>query len=361
MEKKIVKYQPGEIIRQANNYLGHLNYLTPEKADPFLIPYRKGDKWGFCTEDKKIVIDCIYDEVALFSKFGNSDVMLDGRKKSIKKTGETNKGFDYNRIFCYGDIEYLDGEIYDATKYWDTHYWCKSRYYYYIEHISRGSNSSSENLPENYKIENLAPISMEKDHIGFINCSGEVILDPIYESANFFYEDVALVGIRDNREPISGFINKSGDFIFPPNEDIVYSQHFSEGLAYCVTSDGFGFINKLGEIVIPCIYWGGADFSEGIAGVKLILGGKCGYINKQGDTVIPFIYDNCGQFSEGMGAVTSKENNNIYKCGHVDIVGNMVIPMIYESVSAFKNGLSKVKFNSKWGYINKQGVQYWED
>jgi hypothetical protein len=27
-----------------------------------LIPYRKGDKWGFCTPDKKIVISPKYDD-----------------------------------------------------------------------------------------------------------------------------------------------------------------------------------------------------------------------------------------------------------------------------------------------------------
>ncbi|MCS7152963.1 MAG: WG repeat-containing protein, partial [Bacteroidia bacterium] len=35
-------------------------------APPPLIPYRKGDKWGFCTPEKKIVIALKYDEVLPF-------------------------------------------------------------------------------------------------------------------------------------------------------------------------------------------------------------------------------------------------------------------------------------------------------
>jgi hypothetical protein len=31
-----------------------------------LIPYRKGDKWGFCTRDKKIVITPEYDNAWKF-------------------------------------------------------------------------------------------------------------------------------------------------------------------------------------------------------------------------------------------------------------------------------------------------------
>lgn len=30
---------------------------------PDLIPYRKGDKWGFCNRKKEIVIECVYDEI----------------------------------------------------------------------------------------------------------------------------------------------------------------------------------------------------------------------------------------------------------------------------------------------------------
>ena len=41
---------------------------TDKDADlPDLIPYRKGDKWGFCDKDKNIVIECKYEDVELFS------------------------------------------------------------------------------------------------------------------------------------------------------------------------------------------------------------------------------------------------------------------------------------------------------
>src|SRR5450830_2178046 len=33
-----------------------------------LIPYRKGDKWGFCNRDRKMVIPTVYDSVYLFSE-----------------------------------------------------------------------------------------------------------------------------------------------------------------------------------------------------------------------------------------------------------------------------------------------------
>lgn len=45
-------------IQRVSNQIAATNKLLAA-ADPILIPYRKKDKWGFCTPDKKIVIDCV--------------------------------------------------------------------------------------------------------------------------------------------------------------------------------------------------------------------------------------------------------------------------------------------------------------
>ena len=43
---------------------------TPNKQETVatLIPYRKKDKWGFCDENKKIVIQPVYDTPCIFSE-----------------------------------------------------------------------------------------------------------------------------------------------------------------------------------------------------------------------------------------------------------------------------------------------------
>src|SRR5450756_3105964 len=43
-----------------------------------LIPYRKGDKWGFCNRDRKMVIPTVYDSVYLFTE-GLAPVHLNGK------------------------------------------------------------------------------------------------------------------------------------------------------------------------------------------------------------------------------------------------------------------------------------------
>ncbi len=53
---------------------------------PELIPYRKGDKWGFCDRNKKIVIGCKYDFAGPFSE-GLSIVKLNGKWGFIDANG----------------------------------------------------------------------------------------------------------------------------------------------------------------------------------------------------------------------------------------------------------------------------------
>jgi len=50
-----------------------------------LIPYRKGDKWGFCTPDKKIVIASKYDDGTRFFDEGLAWVLVAQLPLNFKK------------------------------------------------------------------------------------------------------------------------------------------------------------------------------------------------------------------------------------------------------------------------------------
>ncbi len=51
-----------------------------------LIPYRKGDKWGYCTPDKKVVIQPKYDRAWPFRE-DLARVELNGKYGFIDRTG----------------------------------------------------------------------------------------------------------------------------------------------------------------------------------------------------------------------------------------------------------------------------------
>lgn len=83
---------------------------------------------------------------------------------------------------------------------------------------------------------------------------------------------------------------------------------FSENLARIKIDGKYGYIDKLGNIVIEPQYSSAGKFSEGLASVCTGNGyndKKCGYIDKNGKTVIDFKYADAEEFSFGYGVVKS--------------------------------------------------------
>lgn len=129
-----------------------------------------------------------------------------------------------------------------------------------------------------------------------------------------------------------------------------------EILAGVQVGDKWGFIDKIGKIVIQPTYEAVQPFSEGMAAVQL--NGKWHFINRKGATVI---HSNSyeinpkitlkGYFSEG--PVQIKKDG---KYGFIDKNGTIVIQPIYNLADDFSEGLASVRVDGKWGFIDKQGT-----
>ena len=68
--------------------------------------------------------------------------------------------------------------------------------------------------------------------------------------------------------------------------------------------------------------------------------------------VIPYMYDEVGDFSEGLAAV--KWNG---KWGFIDRMGKVVIPYKYDFAYHFSEGIAAVKLDGKYGFIDKTGKE----
>ncbi len=105
--------------------------------------------------------------------------------------------------------------------------------------------------------------------------------------------------VKFNRKGKWGYRDRKGNVVIQPDYDDAFE--FSEDLA-CVERDGkLGYIDKKGEQVIDFKYDSATSFADGLASVTI--GEKSGYIDKHGGEVLPLRFDVATPFEDGRAIV----------------------------------------------------------
>lgn len=206
---------------------------------------------------------------------------------------------------------------------------------------------------------------------GCLNSKGDIVVPFIYQALELGGNGM----LRARMDNKYGMIDTNGKVIIP----CMYNNIgvFSNGLASINTTEGNGFINIKNEVAIPCIYYIVTEgFREGRAAVTLKgdKQRKYGYIDTLGNVVIPFIYFRAYSFNNGKALVEDFS----YKSGFIGINGDTIIPLIYDAVlhesisdnldpcdyismyqryCLFPEGVLAVKRNHRWGFINENGQE----
>lgn len=151
----------------------------------------------------------------------------------------------------------------------------------------------------------------------------------------------------------------AGEFQFQEtliNRQLFNYYSYSENMARVVENkfyqDHYGYVNVMGDDVIPCIYLSASDFSEGLAAVQDV-GGKFGYINEQGAKVIDYQYDSASSFSEGLACVSKGAQRYL-----IDHTGQQLVDVsAYQEIGNFSGGLAAVTKGEKQGFISHNGEE----
>lgn len=150
-----------------------------------------------------------------------------------------------------------------------------------------------------------------------------------------------------------GILDRQNEVIIPPRDYSLIGE-FHNGLAKAKRKESklFGFVDRIGNEVIPCTWKSAGDFSEYFAGVQDVVSGKCGYIDLTGKLVIPYVWANCWPFHEGY----AKMKDDSGKIGAIDKTGNIVVPCVWAAMGDFSEGLAGVKDdNGRCGYVDATG------
>lgn len=234
----------------------------------------------------------------------------------------------------------------------------------------------------NYSCDRI--ITIKNDKYGVIDSLGNTIVKPKYRHISKYNNNVAIVSDYDGYSLMDNY----GKIITPVKYDNIYLCND----IYKVEKDNkFGYINSLGEVIIPMIYDYIGEFSSELIVVKI--GDKYGFINKNNELVVEAIYDNVYGFNNGYakgikehddeqkifiidktGKVISKIEKDIVnitdydndllmatkiidedtKLGYINRLGETIIPFIYDDIKPFNEGLAVVKLNDKYGVIDEK-------
>ena len=239
----------------------------------------------------------------------------------------------------------------------------------------------------------------ENDRWGYINQKGETVINPQFDIAFGFSEDLAVVGQKTDDIIKYGYIDKKGEYVIWPQFDD--ADHFDSGIALVEYNNYIGVIDKKGNYVInpqykrgefrylgnkmfmvkegdycilknekqkplsdirfqkdEAIGWTDSFFNKVLQNdgydtdlkpLSMLNKTMC-YINSKGEKEFNAQFDDAMYFSEGLASV--KINGKI---GYIDRKGKTVINPQFEEASQFKEGLAVIKMSDKYGYIDKEG------
>lgn len=199
----------------------------------------------------------------------------------------------------------------------------------------------------------LVPVLYENKY-GFIDNSGKIAINPIFDWTYGFSEGVALVKYEGDWH----FIDKTGKMTarIPPYAN---DRTISEGLLAVKSQNAWGYMDKTGKVTIPFEYDDVEKFHEGLAAVEK--DSMCGFINKKGKLVIPLQYParnikdkrrsaGVGNFTNGMAIIYC--NNGKY--GVINKKGEYVVPPKYDYMKNYGDYII-IRLDEKEGLLDNKG------
>jgi HEAT repeat protein len=186
-----------------------------------------------------------------------------------------------------------------------------------------------------------------KGVIGFIDKTGALKVDFLFEEAGDFSSDLAPVKSGGKW----GYCDSTGKILI--TNIFEAAEKFSGGLGAVKMSDKWGFVDKHGMLVINSEYPEVGMFFDNLAPVRQ--GKLWGYVDKKGAFVIKPQFDSAESFSGGFALVKMKGWFGKKIKAFIDKTGNIVINLKFDNAFGFSDSMARVLKGDKWGFIDKAG------
>lgn len=206
-------------------------------------------------------------------------------------------------------------------------------------------------------------VDNEKDLWGYINTEGKVVIEPVYEWAQAFSGDKALVKIKEGS---FGLIDKEGKLLKEIDTKMV-KELSEDAFVFTRTSsegrDKYGYMTLDGEILLDAAYSEAQGFTDGLAIVNTAgdYENKYGVINKNGEFVIPAEYGEITYIGDGIYSVSETHEayyfSDFAKKALFDKTGKQLTGFDFYNVGALENGLISVSDEKSTYLIDSTGEE----
>lgn len=333
-------------------FIGCNNDHSPETSTTKLWPAAMISKdaagiekatWGYIDEKGQFAIQPAYTEAYEFS-CGYALVRVDTKAYFIDTKNNIQNMPESERM---GTFFYFDHVRYRPSTLWgmlNNKFETVLQPAYYLL-----GNMSGDGL--------VAYQQNEDGKCGYLNKSGDVKINPMYDDVSTFDAGYAVVRMGNSY----GVINKSGEFTISLRETLMDNLGGERIGFYDKDNDKFGMMDAKGKILVQAIYdnWDGIGFTDGdLIAVKT--GDKWGFMDKNGKLKIATQYYDARPFTDDKAWVQRAEGSN---CETIDVNGKTLITLGKNEYpgGVWRQGLCLVvkenveDYSVEYRYINEKG------
>ena len=118
-----------------------------------------------------------------------------------------------------------------------------------------------------------------------------------------------------------------------------------------VPIDSFGYMNTMGEYVVPPQFACAEPYCDGIARVAIRRKCGTGFVNREGKPICDLEFDYAANFHEGLAVVQIGD-----RYGAITREGEYAVQPKFDYVWDFTEGLARVFVGEKVGFVNDAGI-----
>jgi hypothetical protein len=204
----------------------------------------------------------------------------------------------------------------------------------------------------------LFAVHFSDGNMGYVTAEGRVAFSESWSSACAFDESgIAVVTIHDEKRGwFDGLLDRTGKFTEIRGPVFNTGPFDSRGLAPASAAGKWGFIDRMGEFVVPPVW----DYVHSFRNEELALvrkgklggPGKSGFVDRTGRLAIPAEWDETRFWPRDDRIAVQRDG----EWGYIDLAGKLVVPLEWDQAGSFDGGgLAAVSKNGKCGFIDPTG------